>query len=146
MQPLSAPVHILIGDGAAKPGPGVHDFSASTFANTVPVVKDEAQTFLVAVDQSGEVHRLASVVESDRAIVAALAGSWIAQGLRVSTAASIKDLLRILRRASKAERDAAPEEGAQATVSREQSSSHEAPRAEAGEDFADRQAETLFAD
>ncbi|MFN3690911.1 MAG: hypothetical protein ACK4UU_08315 [Fimbriimonadales bacterium] len=100
------PIHIVIGQ-AGDQADAKEAMDPGAYAGVAAEIRDEAQTFVVAVDASGEVHRLASVCEHDRQIVAALTGTWVAQGYRVNTLVGLKDLMRALRKSSRAEKETA---------------------------------------
>jgi hypothetical protein len=100
------PIHIVIGQ-AGEQAAVKEAMDPSAYAGVAAEVRDEAQTFVVAVDAAGEVHRLASVCEHDRQIVAALTGTWVAQGYRVNTVVGFKDLMRALRKSTRTEKETA---------------------------------------
>jgi hypothetical protein len=113
-QTSTQPIQILIGQTGTEPANGA--FDPNTYANISAESNDDAQTFVVALDPSGEIRRLASVCEHDRKIVAALTGTWVAQGYRVNTLVGLKDLMRALRKSSRAEKETVqPEPGKDAT-------------------------------
>jgi hypothetical protein len=102
-QTSTQPIQILIGQASTEPANGALD--PNTYADIAAESSDDAQTFVVALDPSGEIRRLASVCEHDRKIVAALTGTWVAQGYRVNTLVGIKDLMRALRKSSRTEKE-----------------------------------------
>lgn len=81
-------------------------FPVDAFAGVKPEFAAQAEKpqFVVGLDAAGQVHRVVSQSETDRAVVAALVGTWIASGLRIQYADGFVALAKLVRKAAAAER------------------------------------------
>lgn len=102
------PITITI--GGRKEESAELQFPAEAFSN-VPVEFDNASDkpqFVVGLDSAGLVRRLASQSPSERHVVAAIVGTWVAAGLRVQHVEGFVALSKIIRKAANAEKGADP--------------------------------------
>lgn len=92
--------------GNEKAAVATHTFPVDAFTGVKPefAAQVEKPQFVVGLDAAGQVHRVVSQSETDRAVVAALVGTWIASGLRIQYADGFVALAKLVRKAAAAER------------------------------------------
>lgn len=102
------PITITIGGHQDDALPAA-EFPADAFTN-IPVEFDAASgaaSFVVGLDREGIIQRVVSQSTSERPVVAALVGTWVAAGLRVQHIEGFSALAKLVRKAASAEKDAA---------------------------------------
>lgn len=98
------PITITLGvpkDGNPSPL-GLAPFPSDAFAAIAPEFDSgsEKPQFVVGVDSSGIVRRLVSQPTTERHVVAALVGTWVAAGLRVQHVEGFVALAKLIRKAA----------------------------------------------
>ena len=85
-----------------------HTFPVDAFTGVEPefAAVAEKPQFVVGLDAAGQVRRVVSESETDRPVVAALVGTWIAAGLRIQYADGFVALAKLVRKAAAAEKEA----------------------------------------
>lgn len=98
------PITITIG-GPKDEAESTH-FPAEAFAG-IPLEFDaggEKPQFVVGIDSTGLVRRLVSQSKSERHVVAAIVGTWVAAGLRIQHVEGFVALAKLIRKAANAEK------------------------------------------
>jgi hypothetical protein len=92
--------------GNEKTAVETHTFPVDAFTGVKPEFAAQAEKpqFVVGLDAAGQMHRVVSDCEMDRAVVAALVGTWIASGLRIQYADGFVALAKLVRKAAAAEK------------------------------------------
>lgn len=103
------PITITIGgpkDGDSSPA-SLAPFPSEAFAGIAPEFdsRSEKPQFVVGVDSGGIVRRLVSQPTTERHVVAALVGTWVAAGLRVQHVEGFVALAKLIRKAAGAEKE-----------------------------------------
>ncbi|MEL5850156.1 MAG: hypothetical protein U7M05_12475 [Candidatus Igneacidithiobacillus chanchocoensis] len=129
------PITITIGGRLDDALPAAAEFPADAFAS-IPVEFDTAggaASFVVGLDRDGIIRRVVSQSPSERPVVAALVGTWVAAGLRVQHIEGFSALAKLVRKAASAEKDAA--EPSTETQAKPATAPSVSPPADIAEDF-----------